>query len=116
MSQIGDQPGLMRSQHPTRQGKAAQWDPRQGGVIFFFRNRIPYGAQSRSQWALESQTCLFDSARVKRAAYWPGLTSQSQQRKCQADLNVRVPTLLRRLAESNASPALLLAAMVAGRE
>lgn len=59
----------------------------------FFRNRIPCGAQSKTQWALESGTCLFDSAGVKRAAHWPGLTSQSQHRKCLADLNVRAPNL-----------------------
>lgn len=45
-----DEPGwgLARplvSEHPTRQRKAAQWEPRPGGVIFFFRNRIPCGAQ-----------------------------------------------------------------------
>lgn len=104
------------SEHPTRQGKAAQWEPRQGGVIFFFRNRIPCGAQSRSLWAAESGTCLLDWAGVKRAAHWPGLVSQSQHRKCQADLNVRAPNLLW-LAGSAASPARAArAAPAAGRE
>lgn len=69
----------------------------------FFRNRIPCGAQSRSQWAPEPGTCLFDSAGVKRAAHWPGLTSQSQHRKCLADLNVRAPNLFW-LPGSTASP------------
>ena len=65
----------------------------EGRRDLFFRNRIPCGAQSRSQWAPESGTCLSDSAGVKRAAHWPGLTSQRQHRKCLADLNVRAPNL-----------------------
>lgn len=88
--------GLARSR-----AARAPYKAKEGGSVgtqagrgdLFVRNRIPCGAQSRSQWAPESGTCLFDSAGVKRAAHWPGLTSQSQHRKCLADLNVRAPNL-----------------------
>lgn len=79
----------------TLQGKVRQLSGNPAGRSdLFFWNTIPCGAQSRSQWAPESRTCLLDLAQVKRAAHWPGLTSQSQHRKCQADLNVRAPNLL----------------------
>lgn len=78
---------------PYKAGKAAQHEPRRGGRSFF-QNKTPCGAQGRTPWAQESGTCLPDSAQVRRAAHWPGLTSQSQHRKCQPDLNIRAPNLL----------------------
>lgn len=91
----------IRAPYKAKEGSSVETQAGRGDL--FFRNRIPCGAQSNTQWALESGTCLFDSAGVKRAAHWPGLTSQSQHRKCLADLNVRAPNLFW-LPGSTASP------------
>lgn len=37
------QASLRQSKYPTRQRKAAQWEPKQGGVIFFSGTGFPVG-------------------------------------------------------------------------
>lgn len=55
------------SEHPTRQGKSAQWEPRPGGVIFFSRTGFPVGHRT--------EVCGLQS--LGRAC-WTGLGSRGR--------------------------------------